>query len=50
VNDERLVSQDVLLAKSDLLIIGAPHSVYRYLETNKPIVDIWGLRKKGVLI
>jgi len=50
VNDERLVSQDVLLAQSDLLVIGAPHSVYRQLETNKPIVDIWGLRKNGVLI
>jgi UDP-N-acetyl-D-mannosaminuronic acid dehydrogenase len=50
VTDERLVGQDVLLAKSDLLVIGAPHSVYRTLVTKKTIIDVWGLRNNGVLI
>lgn len=50
VIDERLVGQDVLLEKSDLLIIGAPHAVYRNLATEKTVIDIWGLRNKGVLI
>ena len=50
VKDERLVSQEMLLEHSDLLVIGAPHSVYRNLETSKVIIDIWGLRNNGVLI
>lgn len=50
VSDERLVSQEELLVKSDLLVIGAPHSGYQELVTEKPIIDIWGLRKNGVLI
>lgn len=50
VKDERLVSQEMLLEQSDLLVIGAPHSVYRNLETSKVIIDMWGLRNNGVLI
>ena len=50
VSDERLVSQEELLVKSDLLVIGAPHSGSQELVTEKPIIDIWGLRKNGVLI
>ena len=50
VKDERLVSQDRLLEQSDLLVIGAPHSIYRNLETSKIVIDIWGLRNNGVLI
>jgi UDP-N-acetyl-D-mannosaminuronic acid dehydrogenase len=50
VKDERLVSQDTLLKCSDLLILGAPHGVYKDLQTDKEIIDIWGLRRNGVLI
>ena len=50
VKDERLVSQEMLLEQSDLLVIGAPHSVYRNLKTSKVVIDIWGLQNKGVLI
>ncbi len=50
VKDERLVSQETLLKSSDLLVIGAPHAVYKHLQTDTEIIDIWGLRSNGVLI
>ncbi len=50
VKDDRLVSQDQLLEMSDLIVIATPHDVYRTLESNKILVDIWGLRNNGVQI
>ncbi len=46
-NDEDLVSEEEVIAGSDLLIISAPHARYKDLETEKPIVDIWNLRGNG---
>ncbi len=46
-NDKDLVSEDEVIAGSDLLIISAPHVRYRDLQTEKPIVDIWNLRGNG---
>jgi UDP-N-acetyl-D-mannosaminuronic acid dehydrogenase len=48
--DPNLVSLDEVLAKSDLLVIGAPHDEYRNLNTDKPIADIWNVQGLGVLI
>jgi UDP-N-acetyl-D-mannosaminuronic acid dehydrogenase len=50
VKDSKLISEEDVLEKSDLLIIGAPHTHYQKLKTNKPVIDIWGLLGKGVLI
>jgi UDP-N-acetyl-D-mannosaminuronic acid dehydrogenase len=50
VKDERLINQERLLQESDILIIGAPHGIYRNLETDKAVIDIWGLRSSGVQI
>lgn len=50
VVDDRLISLDEVIMKSDLLVIAAPHDAYRELQTQLPIVDIWGLRGKGTLI
>ena len=50
VIDERLDSLDEVLNKCDLLIIGAPHTQYKFLKTDKPLIDIWGLMGNGVLI
>ena len=50
VKDSRLVPQETVLQKADLLIIGAPHKAYKNLETDRPIVDIWGIRGEGVLV
>lgn len=48
--DQNLVPFETLIQKSDILIIAAPHSVYRNIESAKPIVDIWNLLGKGNLI
>lgn len=48
--DNALVSLDEALEKSDLIIIGAPHSVYRDITINQPVVDIWNIRGQGTLV
>jgi UDP-N-acetyl-D-mannosaminuronic acid dehydrogenase len=47
VTDPYVVNTDfsnleTVLAESDLLVIAAPHEEYRLINTNKPIIDIWG--------
>lgn len=48
--DNRLVSEEQLLAESDIVVIGAPHDRYRNLECDKPVVDIWGVTGNGVRV
>jgi UDP-N-acetyl-D-mannosaminuronic acid dehydrogenase len=48
--DPNLVPLDEVLAKSDLLVIGAPHDEYRNLNTDKPVADVWNIQALGVLI
>ncbi len=48
--DQLLVSEDELLEKADLIVIGTPHKRYSTLKTSKPIIDIWNLRQQGVYI
>jgi UDP-N-acetyl-D-mannosaminuronic acid dehydrogenase len=48
--DPELVSLDIVLDQSDLLILGAPHQIYASLETDIPTVDIWNLFGRGVLV
>jgi UDP-N-acetyl-D-mannosaminuronic acid dehydrogenase len=50
VDDPGLVPLDEVLAASDLLIIAAPHSCYRELQTERPIIDIWNLLRRGVRV
>ncbi|MCW2806461.1 MAG: nucleotide sugar dehydrogenase [Marmoricola sp.] len=45
--DENLVPLERVLAECDLLVLGAPHEVYRDLETRLPVVDVWNLRGQG---
>jgi UDP-N-acetyl-D-mannosaminuronic acid dehydrogenase len=40
-NDGDLLPLDEVLERSDLLIVGTPHSAYRDLHVDVPIVDIW---------
>jgi UDP-N-acetyl-D-mannosaminuronic acid dehydrogenase len=49
-SDPGLVPLDEVLDRADLLVIGAPHTHYRDLRTSTPVVDIWNLRRQGVLI
>jgi UDP-N-acetyl-D-mannosaminuronic acid dehydrogenase len=48
--DPSLLPLDDVIAKSDLLIIGAPHSEYAALATDKPVIDIWNIRGQGVAV
>jgi UDP-N-acetyl-D-mannosaminuronic acid dehydrogenase len=45
--DPSLVSLDRVLRESDLLVIGAPHHVYRTMSTELPVVDVWNLLGQG---
>ena len=49
-DDDSLVSEDELIKRSDLIVIGAPHYRYSTMSINKPVIDIWNIRKQGVLI
>ena len=49
VRDDRLVSLDVVLAESEILVLGAPHRQYRGLEIGgKDVVDVWGALGGGI--
>jgi UDP-N-acetyl-D-mannosaminuronic acid dehydrogenase len=48
--DDRFVSLDGVLSRADLLVIASPHREYRSLETSTPVIDIWGLTGRGVLV
>jgi UDP-N-acetyl-D-mannosaminuronic acid dehydrogenase len=50
IKDIRNLPTDQLLSEADLIIIGAPHSVYKNLDTAKEVIDIWAIRNKSVLI
>lgn len=48
--DANLISLEETIEKSDMLIIGAPHHVYKNLVTKKPVIDVWNLLGNGNLI
>jgi UDP-N-acetyl-D-mannosaminuronic acid dehydrogenase len=48
--DAALLPLDVVLAEADVLIVGAPHEVYRNLSTDLPVVDVWNLLGKGTTV
>jgi UDP-N-acetyl-D-mannosaminuronic acid dehydrogenase len=52
VKDDNLLSLEAVIDQSQVLIIGAPHSMYRALDlhgTDKVVVDVWNLLGKGGL-
>ena len=48
--DDSLLPQEEVIARSDLLVIGAPHPEYRDLVTDKPVADIWNILNQGVRV
>jgi UDP-N-acetyl-D-mannosaminuronic acid dehydrogenase len=48
--DPGLLPLDEVLARSDLLVIAAPHPEYRGLVIDKPVADIWDALGQGVRI
>ena len=51
IADPAFLPAEEVVARSDLLFVGAPHRRYRELEipASKPVVDIWDLFGRGVL-
>jgi UDP-N-acetyl-D-mannosaminuronic acid dehydrogenase len=48
VSDDALSSEDEVLERSDILVIGAPHQRYKTLDyRGKPVVDVWNLLGRG---
>jgi UDP-N-acetyl-D-mannosaminuronic acid dehydrogenase len=42
---------DEVIARSDLMILCAPHSIYRDLDfAGKPVVDVWGFLRKANVV
>lgn len=50
VSDRRLVPLERVLAEADLLVVAAPHQPYARLDTDLPVLDMWGLTGQGVLV
>ena len=50
VIDPKLEDLENVLIKSDLIIIGTPHAQYKNLDFKQPVIDVWNLGGKGVLI
>jgi UDP-N-acetyl-D-mannosaminuronic acid dehydrogenase len=50
VADDRFLPLDDVLKRADLLVIAAPHPDYAALETDKPVVDMWGLTGREVRV
>jgi UDP-N-acetyl-D-mannosaminuronic acid dehydrogenase len=50
VRDDRFLPLDDVLKRADLLVIASPHPDYKTLDTEKPVIDMWGLTGQGVLV
>ena len=51
VRDEHLLPLDEVMARSDILVVGAAHSVYRELDLEgRDLVDIWGITDRGIVV
>jgi UDP-N-acetyl-D-mannosaminuronic acid dehydrogenase len=49
VVDDRLTTLECVLEESDILVLGAPHTVYRNLTVGgKDVVDVWGAMGAGI--
>lgn len=49
VQKENFVSENQILAESDIIIIAAPHKEYGTIITEKPIIDIWRVTRNKSL-
>jgi len=48
--DPSLLPLEDVLARSDLLVVGAPHPEYRGLVVDTPAADIWDVLGDGVRV
>ncbi|MGI8809735.1 MAG: nucleotide sugar dehydrogenase [Acidimicrobiales bacterium] len=49
-SDPDLLPLDDVLARADVLVVGAPHQAYAGLKPRQPVVDIWDLYGQGVVV
>lgn len=51
VPDPDLLTLDEVLARSEILVVGAAHSVYRELDlSDRELVDVWGITDQGIRV
>jgi len=48
--DARLMPLDKVLAESDVLVLATPHTAYKDIVTDKPVVDVWNFFGRGVTV
>jgi UDP-N-acetyl-D-mannosaminuronic acid dehydrogenase len=48
--DDRFLPLEDVVRRADLLIVATPHAEYRDLATDKPVIDMWGIRGEGVRV
>jgi UDP-N-acetyl-D-mannosaminuronic acid dehydrogenase len=49
VVDDRLLPLEAVLSRSEVLVLGAPHAVYRGLDVGgRDVVDLWGAMGAGI--
>ena len=48
--DPNLIPLEDVLDRADVLVIGTPHRAYGDLHPRQPVIDIWDLLGRGVLI
>jgi UDP-N-acetyl-D-mannosaminuronic acid dehydrogenase len=48
--DPTLVSLSEVLEKSDVLVVGAPHTAYKHLAPRVPVVDVWNALGQGTVV
>jgi UDP-N-acetyl-D-mannosaminuronic acid dehydrogenase len=46
-HDPDLITFEEIIENSDILIIGAPHNLYKTVLTHKPVIDVWNILKRG---
>jgi len=46
--DKKNINKNILIKKSDIIIVGTPHKAYKKLKIkrNKTLIDIWGIIQK----
>ncbi len=51
VDDQQLLPLGQVMEQSEILVIGAPHRIYRSLDiAPERIVDIWGITESGIVL
>ena len=51
IQEQGFVESEELVKRSDIILLAAPHSSYRQLDTKgKPLVDVWNFYKKGSVV